>query len=256
MRGELIFSTATLLGFLLTLVRVAGVFVFVPLPGVSSTIHPARLMLALGITIALFNQWPQVSATPGPGIFLIWMMSEAALGIAIGLCVAFVTESLAVAAQIMGLQAGYSFASTIDPTTQNDSSVLLVVAQTAGGLLFFVTGLDHEILRIFARSLAVFPPGTFALTRPSAERVVALGGNMMAVGFRLALPVAAILIMVDISLALLGRINAQLQLLTIAFPVKMMLGLMLLGWVAMLIPVLFRAQAGVALKVAGSLVHR
>ena len=33
MRGDLVLSTATLLGFLLTLVRVAGVFIFVPLPG-------------------------------------------------------------------------------------------------------------------------------------------------------------------------------------------------------------------------------
>jgi flagellar biosynthetic protein FliR len=256
MRGELIFSTATLLGFFLTLVRVTGVFVFVPLPGVTSMIHPARLMLALGITIALFGQWPQVAATPEAGRFVLWIVSEAALGVAIGLCVAFVTESLAVGAQLLGLQAGYSFASTIDPMTQNDSTVLLVLAQTLGGLLFFVTGLDREILRVFARSLAAFPPGTFALGRQPVDHIVALGSSMLATGFRMALPVMAVLIMVDIALALLGRINAQLQLLTLAFPIKMMLGLALLGWVAMLIPMLFRAQSHMALEAAGGIVHR
>jgi hypothetical protein len=42
------------------------------------------------------------------------------------------------------------------------------------------------------------------------------------------------MMMVDISIALLGRINAQLQLLTIAFPVKMVVGLGLLAWLSVL----------------------
>ena len=53
MGGDLLVSTATLLGFLLTLARVAGVFVFVPMPG-AGVVNPARAILAFGITIALF----------------------------------------------------------------------------------------------------------------------------------------------------------------------------------------------------------
>ena len=52
---------------------------------------------------------------------------------------------------------------------------------------------------------------------------------MLSTGLRLALPIIAVLMMVDISLALIGRVNAQLQLMTIAFPVKMMVGLSMLG---------------------------
>jgi len=50
----------------------------------------------------------------------------------------------------------------------------------------------------------------------------------------------AVLLLVDISLALLGRVNAQLQLLTIAFPVKMMVGLAIVSWLMLLMPVLLR----------------
>jgi len=115
MGGELVLSTATLLGFLLTLVRVSGVFIFIPIPGMSSVVQPTRIVLVLGITVALFTQWPQITATPTVGLFTMWLVLEAALGIGIGLAVAFVAESFAVGAQVMGLQAGYAFASTIDP---------------------------------------------------------------------------------------------------------------------------------------------
>jgi len=256
MRGELVLSTSTLLGFLLTLVRVSGVFVFVPLPGVTSVLSPARIILSLGIAIALFPEWPHVAQNPSAGLFVLWILVEAALGVGIGLSVAFLTEAFSVGAQAMGLQMGYGFASTIDPNTQVDSSILIVFAQVAAGLLFFASGLDREILRIFARSLETCPAGSFAVGRAAAGQVLALGSNMFATGLRLALPVIAVLAMIDISLALLGRVNAQLHLITIAFPVKMIVGLALLGWLALLFPVLIRAGADATLRAAQTLIAR
>jgi flagellar biosynthesis protein FliR len=45
-----------------------------------------------------------------------------------------------------------------------------------------------------------------------------------------------LLVMVDVAFALLGRVNAQLQLLSLAFPAKMLLGLLVLSWTAFLFP--------------------
>src|SRR5579863_9623699 len=103
MRGELTLSISTLLGFLLTLVRVSGVFVFIPLPGVSSILSPARVIFALSVTISLFGQWPKIADPPSAGLFLLWILIEAAMGIGIGLAVSFLSEALAVGAQVMGL---------------------------------------------------------------------------------------------------------------------------------------------------------
>jgi flagellar biosynthesis protein FliR len=256
MRGELVFSVATLLGFALTLIRVGGVFIFVPLPGITAILSPARVILSLGVTIALFPEWPHVTATPTAGLFFMWVMVEAGLGLGIGLTVAFISESLAVGAQVMGVQAGYGFASTIDPNTQADSGVLVVFSQLAAGLLFFATGIDREVLRVFARSLEIWPAGTFVLTRGAAEQVLSLGSNMISTGLRLALPMIAILAMVDISLALLGRVNAQLQLIMISFPVKMMTALAMLGWLALLLPALYRAGADSSFAAMRGLIAR
>lgn len=240
MGGNLTLSISTLLGFLLTLTRVSGVFVFVPLPGMRDLMNPVRIVLAMGITIALFGQWPHPSADTSAGQFVLWMLSEAALGIGIGLSVAFATEALCVGAQIIGLQAGYSFASTVDPQTQADSTVLVVLAELTAGLLFFTMGMDRTIIAIFARSLEIQPPGSFVLSRGAVEAVLASGSLMFSTGLRLAMPIVAVLLMVELSLALIGRVNAQLQLLTIAFPIKMMVGLTILGWLTLVMPQLLR----------------
>ncbi len=88
---------------------------------------------------------------------------EAALGIGIGLAVAFVTEAFSVGAQSMGLQAGYRFATTIDPNTQADSTVLMVFTQIGHRAALLRHGLDREIMRVFARSMETYPAGSSCL---------------------------------------------------------------------------------------------
>jgi flagellar biosynthetic protein FliR len=245
MHADLSLSAGTLFAFLLVLARVAGALIFVPLPGLKSAPDSIRAALALGFTLALYGQWPAVDATAAtPARLIGWALAEASIGIAIGVCVAIVLEAFLLAAQVLGQQAGYGYASTIDPTTQADSGLLIVFAQLISGMLFFTMGLDRDVFRLFAESLGKIPPGTFIFTPSSAESMIRLGSILFSVGMRLALPVVALLILVDVSLALLGRLNSQLQLLTLAFPAKMLAALLVLSWIAAVFPRLMREMGG------------
>ena len=66
-----------------------------------------------------------------------------------------------------------------------------------------------------------------AAGRAAAEELIRLGATIFSTGLRLALPVAGMLLLVDLALALVGRINAQVQMITIAFPLKMGLALLM-----------------------------
>ena len=230
MPSELSLSLGTLYGFLLVLARVAGIFALVPLPGLRMTPEPARAALVFGLTLALFPRWPHLGNDPaGAGQLLAWALGETVAGLATGIAVAVVVEAFSLGAQVLGLQAGYAYASTIDPNTQADSGLLLVLAETTAGLLFFAIGLDREVVRHVAQSLDSAPPGTFTFTAHSGQQLIRCSGLLFSVGLRLALPVVALLIMADLALALLGRINSQLQLLSLAFPVKMLATLIILS---------------------------
>lgn len=247
MPANLTLSIGSLYGFLLVLARVAGAFAFVPLPGFSSAPAPVRAGLAVALTLSLVARWPAVAAGSVTAARLAaWTIAESVVGIAIGLAVAIVLEAFNLAAQILGLQAGYAYAQTVDPNTQADSGILLVFAQLLGGMLFFVLGLDRDVIRLFALSLDRIPPGTYVFGPASAGTIIRLGSNLFAVGLRLALPVVALLIMVDVALALLGRLNSQLQLLSLAFPVKMLIALLVLSWISVLLPRILREFSGQA----------
>ncbi len=255
MHASLTLPFSTLYGFLLTLARISGALAFVPVPGIKDAPGPVRATLAVGFTMALRSRWPTGGFESVTGWQLAaWAVAEAGIGIAIGVSVAIVMEVFTFSMQVLGLQAGYGYASTIDPSTNADSGILLVLAQLASGLLFFATGLHREVFRLFARSMDVVPPGQWAFSaeRPlaAAEPLIRLGAGLFALGTRLALPVVALLTMVDVALALLGRLNQQLQLLSLAFPAKMLLALWALGWTAALLPRLLTAFAGQAFAAA------
>ncbi|SPE36371.1 Type III secretion system inner membrane R protein (fragment) [Candidatus Sulfopaludibacter sp. SbA3] len=118
-----------------------------------------------------------------------------------------------------------------------------MLSQAIGGLLFFALGLHRDVIRAFAGSLQSQPPGSFAISPVTADAVIRLGSTIFSTGLRLALPIVALLVMVDLALALLGRINSQLQLLTLAFPAKMMGALTLLAAIAVLFPRVYAAYA-------------
>lgn len=235
---------ATITAFLLVLARVAGVVAFFPIPAFRSAPAQVRIALAAIVTIALFPVWPQLpNSVPSIGRLAIWAFSEAGLGLAIGLAVLFLLEGFQLAMQIIGLQAGYGYALTVDPTSQADSSTLQVLFALATGWLFLALGFDREMIRVLAASFERFPAGAWAPSAASLDGIVRLGGSMLVTGVRLALPVTALLLLIDIAIALLGRMQQQLQLLSLAFPVKMLAALVLLAALAPVIARIFSSSA-------------
>ena len=242
---------STLYAFLLVLSRVAGLVAFLPVPGFRNAPDMLRAILALALAFALFPVWPALpNELPSIGQLIAWTFAEAGFGLAAGLAVAFLTEAFQLAVQVLGLQTGYGYATTIDPNSQADSSVLQVVAMLISALFFLSLGLDRQLFRVLAASFEKFPAGSWAPAAASLAGLVRLGSGMFSLGLRVAMPVVALLLLLDVALAVLGRMQQQLQLLSLAFPLKMLAAMALLSALA---PVFARIFANSAERTLGAL---
>lgn len=223
MGAELVLDSRTVWGFLFVVVRLGSILVFVPIPGAKSIGAPARVLLVLTLCAALQPLWPRPDPIgTGWSRLATVLAGEFLLGLGAGLLVSYAAEALAFSAQAMALQAGFAYASAIDPSSQADSTVLQIISQLAASLLFFACGLDRVALRAFARSIETQPPGALTFGPAAGLELIRAGGSMLELGLRLALPVAGLLLLTDIALALASRLQAQLQLLSLAFPLKML----------------------------------
>jgi flagellar biosynthetic protein FliR len=230
MRVDAFLGGGMLPGFLWMLARVSGVFAFLPLGAFSATPAPVKVVLSLGFTAMLWPLW-RAPAAPAfsPAAIVAGMAGEAALGMAIGITVAIALELFSAAAQMVSLQAGFGFASTIDPASGADSTALITVAQVTAGLLFFAVGGERALVRVLADSLRLCPPPAFVMNGSWVEAMTRFSSTIFSAGLRLAAPVLALLLLADFSLAVLGRLQAQLQLVTLTMPVKLLATLLVLA---------------------------
>jgi flagellar biosynthetic protein FliR len=217
-------------GFLLVLARVSGVILFVPIPGMQSIPETARAVLALALSFVLMPAWPLVTPVgAGLGQLPGWIAAEFTFGLMVGVCISFLLEGFQMAAQMAGLQAGYSFASTIDPNTQADSGILQILTGLLANLLFLAFGYDRAVIRVLAASLQTIPAVGSLSSLTVMDAVIRLGSQIFITGFSLALPVVALLILLDLSFSIVSKVHAQFQLMSLMFPAKMLMGISMLA---------------------------
>jgi flagellar biosynthesis protein FliR len=238
------FGSEALYGFLLTLTRTGSAFSLLPLPAFRDVALPFRVALILSVTFALMPVWPAVHFdAPSGATFLLAILAETGFGLLLALAISFLNGTLQFAAQLISMQAGFSFASTVDPTSQADSTVFQVLAQLFSGLLFFGLGVDRRLIALLAHSFSVFSPGTTALNEASLRSIISIGATMFATGLRLGLPVAALLLIVEFALGVLGRLHAQLHLITLSFPIKTALSFAFVAAILVRWPTLYQQTA-------------
>lgn len=235
---ELQIPLSLLASFGLLLVRMTGLLTFLPIPGLRSGLEIHRLVLAVLFTVLLLPWIPAAATTAlfSLGEITRLAVAEAALGLALGLCIALIQEGLALGTHMVSMQAGFSYASTIDPTSNADSAIIQVLINMSSALLFLAMGLDTILFRFLLHGVETVPPGQWHLTADKAGIVMSLFPPLFIDGIRWALPVVAILLVIDAALSLLSRIQPQLQLLSLSFPIKILTAMALIAIGAPMLP--------------------
>lgn len=235
--SDLIIPQALVLHFVLILFRVGGIFALIPIPGLRSALSPARVGFVVLMCVLIFPLTPPMSrvSLSLAGLATV-ILSEVSLGLLLGLAIQVLQEGIVLGAQTLSIQAGYSYASTVDPNSEADSSVLQVLLGLGASWLFMTLGLDRVLLKAILSSFATYPAGAFAAQWSDIPSLIALSGSVFSNGLRIAAPIVGVLLLVDVAMALLSRLQPQLQLLNLSFPLKMLITLAGLALSAQMIP--------------------
>jgi flagellar biosynthetic protein FliR len=240
--------------WVLVLTRITGLLATFPILG--SEQMPLQLRAALGALLATVIlpviPVPSVAPTGLPELAGL-MASELAIGLLLGTVVAWVLEAIAFAGTLMDTQMGFSFVQFVDPATSQSTSVSGSMMMQMAALLVFITGLHHQLILALVDSYRVVPMGQGVPLQVTG--LVALIGQLLAKGFQLAFPVLAVLFLVDLILGISGKFMPQLQLLQLSFPLKIALGMVILGLVLRelgpWVTPLFEAAPRLTLKLLG-----
>jgi flagellar biosynthetic protein FliR len=219
--------TSFLSAMTLALVRVSGMVAFAPF--FSSTALPVRAKAVFAGALA-FLLAPLVAALPRAQLSLSFsaLLGELAVGLVYGLVLALLSEMLLFAGQIAGLQFSFSLVNLMDPSSAIQTPLLGDLFQLMGTLVVITAGLDRILLASMVRSFRVAPLGAYAMGPPAALAIVRAAGGIFLAAVELAAPVLAATMLVEVAVALLGKLSPQLPVMFLSVPLKTLTGFVIL----------------------------
>lgn len=227
-----------LLLFVIVLARVGGLVTFAPFWSHNAVTARIRALLAVILALVITpTVAPRLSTPPTNMIALtIIIGGELAIGCALGFVARLVFSALEIAAQILGFQIGLSMASVIDPATRAQTAALGIIAQMLGLMVMLASDGHHWLLRATVQSYWVIGPGGFTASSALAETILRLSANALAVGVALAAPAIVVLLGLEVLLGVMGRAAPKLELMVMSFPIKIAVGMWLVGGALYFLP--------------------
>lgn len=199
-------------------------------PAFSAAVVPIRIKTAFALLLTLLlypsamaARVPELSFTPGT------MMTELLIGLTVGLGAAVFVGAAEAAGDMMAVQMGLSGASIVDPLSRNQVPVL---GQLLGlTVLVLILAADGHVYMLEAvhRSFEVVPVGATADLEGTAANAAHVGSALFKLGLRFAGPVIGALMIGQVALGVLARTVPQMNVLMMAFPLQIAVGLFVLA---------------------------
>ena len=207
----------------LVAVRLSGLMVFAPIfsSGGISTQVKALFLLAMSILLGpVVAALPSAHAELGVGA----IAGELGVGLVFGFLLSMVDEMLSFAGQVLGFQFSFSLVNLLDPNSSIQTPLLGQMFTLFGTLVIIASGLDRVLLAAILRSFAAAPVGGVMLSARTGLAIVGMAGGIFAAALQLAAPALAATMLVEIAVALLGKLSPQLPVLALTVPLKTMAG--------------------------------
>ena len=211
-------------------VRLAGLFMVMPLLGTRMVSARIRMLLAVMVTVVItpvLPPFPHVDALSIASLIII--LQQLLIGVALGFVIELLTQVFVIAGQLIAMQTGLGIATTVDPS---QGASVVVISQW---LLFMVTlvflALNGHLvmIEVLVDSFRTFPIGFEGFGPQHFGLIIMWSGWMFAAALVVAIPAMTSLLIVNLSFGVVARAAPQMNIFALGFPVTMMVGLLILA---------------------------
>ncbi len=220
-------------------------------PGIGGAFVPGQVKIGLTVLVAL-ALFPSVAIPRGDGNALVTAII--AREVVIGLSLAFAVRALIAGAEfaghLSGFQIGFSYGATVDPQNGVQNTMLATLYSLLATLGFLAINGHHLLLRALAASYNGLPIGMGQVNGSLLAMVREIMALVFTVGVRLAAPIVIVLLVVEVAVGLISRTSPSLNFMIIGYPLRLVIGLVVLGALVGTIPAVTNAMVETAVMLA------
>ncbi|NOX15436.1 MAG: flagellar type III secretion system protein FliR [Epsilonproteobacteria bacterium] len=222
--------------FMLLFARISGLFAFFPFFSHSSIPVVVKTSLAIFMVVFLYPLATLPNIEINVVSVTLAVVSELLMGLIAGLILNLVFGMLQLAGMQIAFVMGFTLASVIDPQSNSQSPIISQILTLIGLLVLLSFNMHHLMLIFLAKSLHILPLGAFYPGGALWAYLVKSVSSMFIYGFILSFPIVGLSLLADLVFGMLMKTMPQFNLLVVGFPIKIMVGLVVL--IAVLAPMM------------------
>lgn len=219
------------LSLLLTIMRVSIVMFMLP---IFSTKNIPVLVKAAVTMVFSLAVWPHLALSGAlmpqhPFDLAIMALGEVFIGLVLGMAVNFLFLGIQSGGEQLGFQMGFTMINFADPLTGNQTGATAFFLWMVSLLTFLTLDGHLYMIKGFAASFAIVPPGALFISENLLWEVLTLSSQIFVLALQIAAPVMVALFMVEVSLGLVARTSPQVHIMEFGFPIKIGVGFFFVG---------------------------
>ena len=216
--------------FLLVLVRVSCFVFIAPFFSMSNTPKSVRIGFSICVAVLLYQVVPRQGAAYDTLLgYSIIVLKEAVTGLMIGFAANLCSTVVTFAGQIADMEMGLSMASTFDPATRQNSTITGVYYNYIVLLMLMISGMHRYLLKALAETYLLIPVNGIVLEGDSLlAALVGFMSDYIIIGFRICLPIFAVMIILNAVLGVLAKVSPQLNMFAVGIQMKVLVGISIL----------------------------
>jgi len=216
--------------FILILARMSAFLVTWPVFGGMNVPAPLKVLLSFLISITLYPilkaDFKHVFTSYSQLIFYVG--KEALIGLALAQASYMFFYMIQMMADLVSTSIGISSAQLFNPTFQSSATPVDSLYYGMAVLFFLLVDGHHMFLTGLVQSYDIAPIFRWTLDGKSFAQMSLIGRDVVVMGFQLASPVLVSILLINISLAIVGRAVPQINVLVTSMPVNALAGILVM----------------------------
>ncbi len=226
---------------LVVAIRVGAMLLFSPIWGSPAIPRQVRVLLVFATAAGLAPVIPfSEAALEHPELII---PGEFFVGLLLGMGIRIAFAVLHFAGQLVGFSMAFSAVQAIDPQTQNRSSLMSGYFTLIGYAVFLAADMHHEFLVAMQVSYESFPIGGVPQVADWFDLLMTTAGNIFIVGWKIGFPLFVVILLTDMTVGFLARMQPQFNAMILALPLKILVGLVVMGASLVVFPAIMREVA-------------
>jgi flagellar biosynthetic protein FliR len=223
-------DAALFYAFLLVFVRCSAMLFASPIFGAQNVPVQIRIYITLAISAALtFIIKPDSGGVPQDLYTLTLAIGhELVAGILIGTFLSLVLQAAQMAGAFIDVEMGLSSSQILNPIDGVQVSIIAQFKYMLALIIFLQIDAHHVMLQALVHSYHAMPAPTMAQIPAIQTNLVTLLTQLSLLAIQIAAPVAAVSMVVDAALGVIGKAVPQMQVFMVGMPAKIAMGMIAL----------------------------